>query len=65
MTLPLSTETRNIGSITFFRSIVKEDVSVDLKNICGMFQQELGPKLAQLIEEGEKEQAQLVYQAQK
>ena len=61
LTLPLLHEARFIGSITFFRSIVGEDVAVDLNNICGVFQQELGPKLAQLIESSETEKASLAY----
>ena len=61
LTLPLSHEARFIGAITFFRSIVGEEVAVDLNNICGVFQQELGPKLAQLIENSETEKASLAY----
>ncbi len=65
LTLPLSSAAQNLGSIAFFRSIVEEDVSVDLKNICGMFQQELGPKLMQLLEASEAEPASLAFQAPK
>ena len=65
LTLPLATDGRTFGSISFFRGIQAEDVSIDLKNICGMFQQELGVKLAQLIDASEPEQASLAYQVQK
>lgn len=58
LTLPLSIEQRSLGSISFFRC-VHEDVSIDLKNICGVVQQELGTKLAQLMEANETEQAAL------
>lgn len=65
LTLPLAAAGKTFGSISFFRGLQEADVSIDLKNICGMFQQELGVKLAQLIEASELEPASLAYQVQK
>lgn len=60
LTLPLTCDARRLGVITFYRRLSEETVAVDLKNICGIFQQELSAKLAELLAQHETEVAALV-----
>lgn len=64
LTLPLTNGSRTLGVIAFYRSVTEETFAVDLKNICGAFQQELAAKLTELLAQREPEAASLAYQRQ-
>jgi hypothetical protein len=50
--LPLTEEDgRAIGALTFYRCLLDDELSVDIKNICGPLQREISATLSRLINE--------------
>lgn len=53
--LPLTDDGgQTLGALTFYRCLLDEEPSIDLKNVCGPFQRELSATLSRLISEESK-----------
>lgn len=51
--LPLISDGRRLGAVTFYHRFATDDPAIDLRHLCGSFQKELSAALARLIHQSE------------